>query len=389
MIVDNNDVDSLHVDQISSGNSSANDEITNYTNESKDDEASSLSSYAYLNVNDSVANEPVHNKSTHPIIESVDSDALFNHNKLFSTDNTIKKVGVIGLGLMGHGVAQIIASTRKYEVIAIESKQEQLDIGYKRIQDSLAKLLSRDVKNKIVTETQSKELYDEILSKITVSTNINDVSSCDLIIEAIIENIDIKLDFYKKLGQIASSHTIFASNTSSLQITEMAKASGRPNQFVGLHFFNPVQIMKLLEVIKTDYTDPLVYNQVIEFGKSIGKSTVQCSDTPGFIVNRLLVPYITQALALYDRKDASIVDIDTSMQLGAGHPMGPFQLADYIGLDTLYNILIGWKKDHPNESAFFIPACLEEKINANQFGRKTGQGFYIWKGDKIVEPANK
>eukprot|EP00595_Chromulina_sp_UTEXLB2642_P000538 CAMPEP_0196763344 /NCGR_PEP_ID=MMETSP1095-20130614/3893_1 /TAXON_ID=96789 ORGANISM="Chromulina nebulosa, Strain UTEXLB2642" /NCGR_SAMPLE_ID=MMETSP1095 /ASSEMBLY_ACC=CAM_ASM_000446 /LENGTH=136 /DNA_ID=CAMNT_0042116319 /DNA_START=584 /DNA_END=991 /DNA_ORIENTATION=- len=136
--------------------------------------------------------------------------------------------------------------------------------------------------------------------------------------------------------------------------------------------------MKLLEVIKTEYTDPIVYNQVIEFGNSIGKSTVQCNDTPGFIVNRLLVPYITQAFALYDRGDASIVDIDTSMQLGAGHPMGPFQLADYIGLDTLYNILIGWKKDHPNESTFFIPACLEEKIKENQFGRKSGKGFYIW-----------
>jgi len=146
--------------------------------------------------------------------------------------------------------------------------------------------------------------------------------------------------------------------------------------------------MKLVEVVKTDYTDPVIFDIVSNFGKSIGKTTVTCKDTPGFIVNRLLIPYLTQAMAMVDRKDASVADIDVSMQLGAGHPMGPLHLADYIGLDISYNVLKGWQVAHPNEAAFFVPDCLEKMIKEGNLGRKTGKGFYHWQGDKIGAPVD-
>ena len=223
----------------------------------------------------------------------------------------------------------------------------------------------------------------EIMGRINTSLNLEDVNSCDLIIEAIPENMNLKLSFYENLGQLVSNKdAVFASNTSSLQITAMAEASGRPENFVGLHFFNPVQMMKLVEVIKTDRTSKATFDAMTEFGQKIGKTTVSCSDTPGFIVNRLLVPYLAQALAMVDRGDASIPDIDVSMQLGAGHPMGPVHLADYIGLDTMHSILVGWKEDFPDEKAFFMPKCLDEKIKAGDLGRKTGKGFYHWDGEK-------
>ena len=199
--------------------------------------------------------------------------------------------------------------------------------------------------------------------------------------------MDLKLNFYKNLGGLINPDCIFASNTSSLQITQMAVASGRPHNFVGLHFFNPVQIMKLVEVIRTKETDDVTFNRMLDFGKSIGKTTVSCMDTPGFIVNRLLVPYIAQALSMYDRREATVLDIDLSMQLGTGAPMGPFTLADYVGLDTMLNILTGWVKDYPEEKAFIIPQCLVDKVNAGDLGRKSGKGFYFWNGDKTSGPV--
>ena len=312
--------------------------------------------------------------------------------KSYIYDNTrdlsIKTVGVVGLGLMGHGVAQITAQTG-YAVVAIELQSTALDTGLKRIQGSLNKVISKDVtKGKYKNEAEGKAAYDEIMSRIKTTTDLKDAYNCDLIIEAIAENMDLKINFYKNLGTIIKKDCIFASNTSSLQITNMAIASGRPDKFVGLHFFNPVQIMKLVEVIKTDKTNDAVFNEVINFGKKIGKTTVSCVDTPGFIVNRLLVPYLTQAIAMYDRKEASIADIDVSMQLGAGHPMGPLHLADYIGLDTLLSILKGWKKDFPNEPAFFIPKGLEEKVSKGDLGRKSGKGYYTWQGDKVIAPIS-
>lgn len=194
----------------------------------------------------------------------------------------------------------------------------------------------------------------------------------------------LKIDFYRRLSSIAKPECVFASNTSSLRITDMAEASRRPDKFVGLHFFNPVQIMRLVEVIRTEHTNDLMYESVKAFGKTLGKTVVCCGDTPGFIVNRLLVPYLAQAMAMVDRNDASIPDIDASMRLGAGHPMGPLELADYIGLDTALHILEGWVRDFPNEPAFFVPEVLRQKVGRGMLGRKSGKGFYKWEGDKCL-----
>ena len=294
-------------------------------------------------------------------------------------------VGVIGLGLMGHGVAQVSAMAG-FKVVAVEAKDEFLKTGMKRIENSLGKVITKNVQKGVYDEAGGKKSYTEIMSRISFTTKLEDVKNCDLIIEAIVENIDTKLAFYKMLGPMVKKDAIFCSNTSSLQITQMAKVSGRPAQFVGLHFFNPVQIMKLVEVIRNKETTNDTFSKVSSFGKQIGKVTVSCDDTPGFIVNRLLVPYLTQAMGMVDRKEASVPDIDVSMQLGAGHPMGPLHLADYIGLDTLHSILVGWKKNYPQEPAFFIPACLQEKIDKGMLGRKTGKGFYSWDGEKIGKP---
>ena len=218
-------------------------------------------------------------------------------------------------------VAQVVAQAG-YDVLAIENKEEALDIGIKRVDDSLKKVITRELKSgKLKSEEDGRAKHDEVMSRIKTTTLISDAKDCDLIIEAIAEIESLKIDFYQKLGPLIKPNAIFASNTSSLQITSMALASGRPDRFVGLHFFNPVQIMKLVEVIKTVHTDKVIFDSVTAFGKSIGKVTVSCNDTPGFIVNRLLVPYIAQGMLMYDRGDATIADIDISMQLGAAHPM--------------------------------------------------------------------
>lgn len=194
---------------------------------------------------------------------------------------------------MGHGVVQVAAQAG-FKVTAVETKKEALDVGMGRIQGSLSKVIAKDVKNGKLTEEQGQAKYSEVISRIQPTIDITDTKDCDLIVEAIVENEAIKVEFYKNLGKIAGPKTIFASNTSSLPITNMAIASGRPEKFVGLHFFNPVQIMKLVEVIRTDHTDLEVFNRLLTFGKELGKVPVSCKDTPGFIVNRLLVPFLGQ-----------------------------------------------------------------------------------------------
>lgn len=302
-------------------------------------------------------------------------------------DGGFKNVGVIGLGLMGHGVAQV-AAMAGYNVIGIEMQQSALDTGMKRIEGSLGKMVKRNVSKGVYNQTQGDKEYKDIMGRITASTDINSVKNCDLIIEAIAENMDLKLGFYKNLAKVVTNKDcVFASNTSSLQITAMAKASLRPELFVGLHFFNPVQLMKLVEVISTDETSAGTLQRMNAFSTKIGKSAVSCGDTPGFIVNRLLVPFLAQALDMANRGDASVADIDISMQLGAGHPMGPLHLADYIGLDTIHSILVGWQKDFPEEKAFMLPKNLADKVAAGHFGRKSGQGFYHWDGEKRLDPV--
>jgi 3-hydroxyacyl-CoA dehydrogenase len=249
----------------------------------------------------------------------------------YSTDS----IGIVGLGLMGHGICQVAAQSNLHsQVIAYESSLDYLQKGKQRIESSLAKLVTKD--------KLSQQDMDRVMSNIHFTTNADDLNQVDYIVEAIIENMDLKRDLYSTLGKNCKPSTMFASNTSSLSITDMSLASGRPEQFVGVHFFNPVQIMKLVEVIYTPYTDPVVFDACFKWAEDIGKVAVRCGDTPGFIVNRLLVPSLMQAMLMVDRKDATVKDIDLSLKLGAGHPMGPLHLADYIGLDTCYFIVKGW-----------------------------------------------
>ena len=287
----------------------------------------------------------------------------------------VKKVGVVGCGLMGHGIAQV-AAQGGCTVVAVETEQRFLDSGLARIDKSLAKLAEK------AKEKGGSFDAAAVRARISGSLERKALADCDLVIEAIVEDLAVKNQLFAELGKLCKKETIFASNTSSFPIAEMAKASGRPAQFVGLHFFNPVQLMKLVEVVRTDATSDEVFAAARAFGEACGKSPVACKDTPGFVVNRLLVPYMAEAMKMADRGDASVQDIDTAMKLGCGYPMGPFELTDYVGLDTTLSILQGWVKRYPNEPAFKIPAVLEKLVKENKLGRKSGQGFYKWEGDK-------
>ena len=293
----------------------------------------------------------------------------------------IKKVGVIGCGLMGHGIVQV-AAQGGCEVVAVETQQEFLDKGLGRIEKSVKKLAQKAVEKGKATEEQAEAQAAATLGRITGSLDKNDLADCDLVIEAIVENLDVKKALFAELGGICEAKTIFASNTSSFPIGEMAEASGRKDRFVGLHFFNPVQLMRLVEVVRTDDTNAEVFESARAFGQACGKSPVSCKDTPGFVVNRLLVPYMVQALNMLERGDATKEDIDTAMQLGCGYPMGPLTLTDYVGLDTTLFILQGWKERYPDEPAFEVPALLERMVAEGKLGRKSGEGFYKWDGDK-------
>jgi 3-hydroxyacyl-CoA dehydrogenase len=296
----------------------------------------------------------------------------------------IQKVGVIGLGLLGHGIAQAAATAPggRYKVIGVETSADAAKAGRARIEGSVSKALSRSVAKGKLSQADADKQREDVFSRIQYSTDRSSLSDCDLIIEAITENAAIKLPLYEELGELTKPSCILASNTSSLSIGDMAAASGRPDRVVGLHFFNPVQVMKLVEVVRTDTTDPAVFAACKDWVVSVGKHPVSCKDTPGFIVNRLLVPALAQAMLMLDRGDASIEDIDKSMELGAGHPMGPLTLADYVGLDTCLYILQGWVDKYPHEPAFVVPECLKHKVQAGKLGRKNGEGFYQWDGEK-------
>ncbi len=293
----------------------------------------------------------------------------------------IKKVGVVGCGLMGHGIAQV-AAQGGFEVAVVESDQALLDKGLARIRSSLDKLAQKAVEKQKQSPEQAAEDSRRTLARIRGGLDRKALSDCDLVIEAIVENLGAKRELFAALGKLCKPQTIFASNTSSFPIGEMGAASGRPARMVGLHFFNPVQLMRLVEVVRTQATDDEVLAAARAFGEACGKTPVTCKDTPGFVVNRLLVPYMTQALTMLERGDASAADIDTAMKLGCGHPMGPIELTDYVGLDTTLYILQGWVQRYPGEAAFAIPAVLERKVKEGKLGRKSGQGFYKWEGDK-------
>ena len=294
---------------------------------------------------------------------------------------TIQRVGVMGCGLMGHGIAQV-AAQGGHEVLVVEADQTALERGLARIDKSLAKLAQKQVEKGKASEEQARERAAATRARITGSLTRAEVADCDLVVEAIVEDLGIKKELFRELGALCKPETILASNTSSFPIAEMGQASGRPANMVGLHFFNPVQLMRLVEVVRTPATSDEVFASARAFGEACGKTPVACKDTPGFVVNRLLVPYMVQSLLMLERGDATAVDIDNAMKFGCGYPMGPIELTDYVGLDTTLSILEGWVERYRDEPAFAIPKILQAKVAEGQLGRKTGEGFYQWEGDK-------
>jgi 3-hydroxybutyryl-CoA dehydrogenase len=288
----------------------------------------------------------------------------------------INKVGVLGCGLMGSGIAQVSAMAG-LDVVVLETEQKFLDKGFAGIEKSLGKLAEKPVEKGGITAEQNAAAR----ARLKGTLNKQDLADCDIIIEAIIENIAIKKDTYKSLDEIVKKDCIFATNTSSISVTELMAATKRPERFIGLHFFNPVPLMKLVEVVRTIATSNEVFNTAVEFGKKLGKVPVRTSDKTGFIVNRLLVPYLLDAIRAYEEGVGSISDIDNAMKLGCGYPMGPFTLLDFVGLDTTYYIT-HVMYDEFKERRFASPALLKRLVLAGWYGQKTGKGFYDWSDPK-------
>ena len=282
----------------------------------------------------------------------------------------INKVGVLGCGLMGSGIAQV-AATAGFDTIVLEVEQKFIDKGFSGIEKSLSKFAERPPEKGGITQQQKTE----ILARLKGTTDKRELAHCDILIEAIIENVPQKRQTYAALDEMVKKQAIFASNTSSISITELMAATKRPERFIGLHFFNPVPLMKLVEVVRTIATAPEVYESAYEFARKLGKVPVRAKDTTGFIVNRLLVPYLLDAIRAYEEGVGSIEDIDNAMKLGCGYPMGPFTLLDFVGLDTTYYIT-HVMYDEFKEQRFASPPLLKRLVMAGWYGRKTGTGFY-------------
>ena len=289
---------------------------------------------------------------------------------------SIEKVGVVGCGLMGAGIAQVAAQAG-CDVIVREVSPELVEKGLKSIEKNLARLVEKG--------TMTAADRDAVRGRLRGTTKLEDLADRDLIVEAIIEQLPIKRELYGALDKICGPSTLFASNTSSLSITEMATATKRPDKFFGLHFFNPVPVMKLVEVIRTIASDENAYADLVAFAKKLGKTPVLTSDRTGFIVNRLLVPYLLDAIRALEEGVANIVDIDNSMKLGCGHPMGPLTLLDFVGLDTTYYISqIMFDEFH--ERRFASPPLLKRMVLAGWNGRKAGRGFYDYSDPQNPKP---
>lgn len=292
----------------------------------------------------------------------------------------MNKVTVLGCGLMGSGIAQVCAQAGR-AVTVIEVSEAYLNGGLGNIAKQLAKMVEKD---KITADER-----DQIIERLRGSIKLEDAAGADIVIEAIIENIEEKNKTYARLDKICAPQTIFASNTSSLSITQMMTATSpeRQRRFIGMHFFNPVPVMKLVELVRTILTDPDVFEAATRFAREIGKVPVQTSDRTGFIVNRLLVPYMLDAIRALEEGVASIVDIDNAMKLGCGYPMGPFTLGDFVGLDTTYyiaNIMF----DEFKGQRFAPPPLLKRMVMAGLYGRKSGRGFYDYSDPGNPTPMN-
>jgi 3-hydroxybutyryl-CoA dehydrogenase len=285
----------------------------------------------------------------------------------------IKTVGVVGCGLMGSGIAQVCAEAG-YQVRVREIDEAALQKGLGKIEGFLKKGVE---KGKVTAERMK-----EVLARLSGTTRLEDLGDCDLVIEVVVENLAAKREVFQALDAACGPHAIFASNTSSLSITEMAATTKRGDRFVGLHFFNPVPLMKLVEVVRSPLTSPEAFEKAAAFAQSLGKTPVRASDKTGFVVNRLLVPYLLDAIRALEEGVGSVVDIDEGMRLGCGHPMGPLTLLDFVGLDTTYSIA-NIMFDEFREKRFAPPPLLKRMVQAGLYGRKSGKGFY----DYSAEPA--
>ena len=286
----------------------------------------------------------------------------------------IRTVGVVGCGLMGAGITQVAAQSG-YDTTVVEVNRDLVDRGLERIESFLAKGVARGK----VSEADKAAT----LGRIRGTDNLADLAEADIVIEAVVENLDLKKEMFRSLSEICATGAIVASNTSSLSITEMMTAYARPEQFIGIHFFNPVPLMRLVEVIRTVKTDPAVYEAAVAFTDSLGKVPLKAHDSTGFIVNRLLVPYLLDAIRALEEGVGSIEDIDRGMQIGCGHPMGPLTLLDFVGIETTYYIANIMFEDF-RERRFAPPPLMKRMVLAGFHGRKAGVGFYDYRGERPV-----
>ena len=280
----------------------------------------------------------------------------------------IQRVGVAGCGLMGSGIAEV-ATKAGFDVVVSEVNADALETGKGRILKSMGRAVTRG--------KLSEEARDEAMGRLSFTTSLEDMADRDIVIEAIVEDLAVKTELMGALDGLTGPETIFASNTSSLTISEIAAGTSRPERVVGLHFFNPVPVMKLVEVVRTIATDEEVFDTAYRFARDLGKEPIKAKDNSGFVVNLLLVPYMLDAIRQLERGVASIEDIDQGMVLGTGYPMGPFLLCDFVGVDTLYRISEIMFEEY-REARYAPPPLLKRIVALGRFGRKAGKGFYDW-----------
>jgi 3-hydroxybutyryl-CoA dehydrogenase len=281
-------------------------------------------------------------------------------------DMELKRIGVVGCGLMGSGIAEVCARA-DYEVVVREVNDELLQKGLDRIRQSLTRAVSRGK----TTQEQADRAWAHIRGTLALA----DFADCDLVVEAAIENMDLKKEIFSELDRILPPHAILASNTSSLCVTEMASVTGRGDKVLGIHFFNPVPVMPLIEFVRTILTSDATMEIAHQFGASLGKTMVTAKDTPGFIVNRLLIPYLLDTIRIYEEGLATKEDIDNAIKLGLNHPMGPLTLLDFVGLDTTLFIADAMYEEY-KDPRYAAPPLLRRMVLAGHMGRKSGKGFY-------------